>query len=172
MRKRAAGQPVPASSLTSEQVLTLLAETPPYIAAITAGLTAAQLQAIPGPDQWSANDVLAHLRSCADVWGDCITTLLEQDAPTLRAVSPRAWIQKTNYREQQFRRSLRAFAAQRADLLTVLEPLSPRAWSRTATVTGAGKRLTSTVLSYAQRLAVHERRHLEQFARIATGMRA
>lgn len=155
-----------------EQVLTLLAETPAQIAATTAGLTPAQLHAIPGPDEWSANDVLAHLRSCADVWGGCIKTMLNQDAPAIRAVSPRTWIRSTNYPDEQFRQSFRAFAAQRADLLTVLEPLGPKGWSRTATVTGAGKVLTWTVLSYAERLAAHERHHLEQFARIAHTMRA
>jgi len=159
-------------SLNVEQALALLAETPPRIAAVTARLTPTQLLTIPGPDEWSANETLAHLRSCADVWGKCIRTLLDQDGPRLRAVSPRAWIRKTTYREQPFRDSFRAFAAQRADLLTVLTSLAPDAWSRTATVTGPGKPHTVTVLSYAERLAVHERRHLEQFARIAVAIRA
>jgi hypothetical protein len=95
-------------SLTTEQVLTLLAETPARIAAITAGLTSAQLHATPGPDEWSANDVLAHLRSCADVWGSCIRTVLDHDAPTIRAVGPRTWIKRTNYLELKFRGSLQA----------------------------------------------------------------
>jgi hypothetical protein len=158
-------------SLTVAQALALLAETPARIAAMTARLTPDQLLAVPGPDEWSANDTLAHLRSCADVWGKCIRTLLDQDGLRLRAVSPRAWIKRTTYREQPFHDSLRAFAAQRADLLTVLTSLAPEAWSRTATVTGPGKPRTVTVLSYAGRLAVHERRHLEQFARIATAIR-
>jgi hypothetical protein len=127
---------------------------------------------MPGPNEWSANDVLAHLRSCADVWGGCIRTLLDQDKPKFRAVSPRAWIKRTNYRELQFRLSFRAFAEQRADLLRLLEPSPRNAWSRTATVTGARKPLVRTVLSYAEQLAVHERHHLEQFARIANTVRA
>ena len=155
-----------------EEILTLLTENPPRIAAITAGLTPAQLHAKPGPDEWSANDVLAHLRSCADVWGKCIRTLLEQDAPTLRAVSPRGYIKKTNYLDASFEQSFRAFAAQRADLLTLLRPLRPSAWARTATVKGAGAPATKTVLDFACKLAVHERHHVEQFERIATGMRA
>lgn len=166
------GSHAPHESLNVEQALALLAETPPRIAAITARLTPAQLLAIPGPDEWSANDTLAHLRSCADVWGKCIRTLLDQDKPRLRAVSPRGWIRKTTYREQQFRDSFHAFAAQRADLLTVLTSLEPEAWSRTATVTASGKSITMTVLSYAERLAVHERHHLDQFARIAVAIRA
>jgi len=162
---------VPHDSLNVEEALALLAETPPRIAAITARLTPAQLLALPGPDEWSANDTLAHLRSCADVWGKCIRTLLDQHEPSLRAVSPRAWIRKTTYRDQPFRDSFRAFGAQRADLLAALTSLAPAAWARTATVTGPGKPHTVTVLSYASRLAIHERHHLEQFARIATAIR-
>ncbi|MBX3065222.1 MAG: DinB family protein [Anaerolineae bacterium] len=39
------------------------------LATITDGLTPAQLHTPPAADEWSINDVLAHLRSCADVWG-------------------------------------------------------------------------------------------------------
>ena len=146
---------MPSRSLTIEQVLTLLAETPPRIAALTAGLAPAQLHTTPNHDEWSANDVLAHLRACADVWGNCVLVMIAEDTPTLRAVNPRTWIKKTDYLELDFRPSLRSFATQRAELLAVLEPLPPEGWSRAATVTGAGKLLERTVLSYAQWLARH-----------------
>jgi hypothetical protein len=158
---------VPNRSLTVEQILTLLAQTPPRIAALTAGLAPAQLQIAPAPDQWSANEVLAHLRACADMWGNCIVEIITHDHPTLRAINPRTWINKTDYREQPFQPSLHAFATQRADLLAVLEPLAPEGWSRTTTVTGAGKVFERTVLFYAQWLAEHERPHVKQLERIA-----
>jgi hypothetical protein len=161
---------MPGRSLTTEQVLTLLAETPPRLAALTAGLAPAQLQTRPSPAEWSANDVLAHLRSCADVWGNCIATMLAEDRPTLRAVNPRTWIKQTDYPELVFRPSLRAFARQRADLLAVLESLPPEDWSRMATVTGAGAPLVRTVLSYAQWMARHERPHVKQIERIVNTM--
>jgi hypothetical protein len=157
-------------SFTIEQALALLPETPPRIAEITSGLAPDRLHTPPGPDEWSANDVLAHLRACADVWGDCIAAILAEDRPTLRAVNPRTWIKSTNYREQEFKSSFRAFAKQRADLLTVLEPLPRKSWSRKATVTGAGAVLERTVLIYAAKLATHERSHLKQFQRIANTM--
>jgi len=159
---------VPSSSLTIEQVLTLLVGTPPRLEAITAGLTAAQLHTAPNEDEWSANDVLAHLRACADVWGGCIAAMIAEDMPTLRAVNPRTWIKQTDYRDQEFLPSLRAFTVQRAELLSVLEPLPPEGWSRAATVTGAGKALERTVLFYARWLAGHERPHVKQIARIVT----
>jgi hypothetical protein len=161
---------VPSRSLTSEQVLTLLAETPPRIATLTVGLAPTQLHTAPSHDEWSANEVLAHLRSCADMWGGCIMAIIAADRPTLRAVNPRAWIKKTDYLELEFGPSLRSFTTQRADLLAVLEPLPSEGWSRTATVTGAGKALELTALSYAQRLARHERPHLKQIERIVNTM--
>jgi hypothetical protein len=66
---------------------------------------------------------------------------------------------------------LQASTTQRTDLLALLEPLAPEGWSRAATVTGAGKVLERTVLSYAQWIARHERPHLKQIARIANTMR-
>jgi hypothetical protein len=155
-------------ALTVEQALALLEATPPRLAALTDGVTPAQLRAAPAPDEWSANDVLAHLRACADMWGKYIMAMLAEDRPTLRAVNPRTWIEQTNYRELDFRPSLRAFTSQRSELLTVLKPLPAEGWSRSAIVTGAGKPLALTVLSYAQRLARHERPHVKQIERIVT----
>lgn len=146
-----------------EQVLALLTATPDRIAAITAPLTADRLHEPPSPGEWSANEVLAHLRACADVWGECIVAMLDADRPTIRAVNPRTWIERTDYGEQRFRPSLRAFAAQRADLLAVLDPLEPAGWERGAAVTGAGKPVERTVHFYAAWIARHERTHLKQF---------
>lgn len=156
--------------MTVEQILTALADGPSRIAEHTAGLSRAQLHVAPAPGEWSANEVLAHLRSCADVWGDCITTILQQDKPTIRAVNPRAWIERTDYLEQEFQISLQAFTVQRTALLKVLKLLSPEAWSRSATVTGAGKALERTVYSYADWMAEHERPHLKQITRIASAV--
>jgi hypothetical protein len=144
----------------------LLAATPPRLEGLTAEPAPGQLQTAPNDDQWSANDVLAHLRACADVWGGCIATIIAEERPTLRAVNPRTWINQTDYRELEFQPSLRAFAA----LLAVLEPLPPDGWSRAATVTGAGKALERTVLFYARWLAEHERPHVKQIARLVTSM--
>ena len=158
------------SSLTIEQVLTLLEATPTRIAALTAGLAPAQLRTAPGRDEWSASDVLAHLRACADMWGNCIVAMIAEDRPTLRAVNPRTWIKQTDYPDLEFRPSLRSFTRQRADLLAVLKPLPRKGWSRSATVTGAGAVLHRTVLSYAQWLARHERPHVKQVERIVNTM--
>jgi hypothetical protein len=144
----------------------MLAAVPPRIAALTAGVAPAQLQAASVPGDWSAVEVLAHLRACADMWGGCIAAMLAQDHPTLRAVNPRTWIGQTDYLEQAFQPSLQAFTEQRVKLLALLEPLAPAGWARSATITGAGKPLDRSVRFYAEWLATHERPHVKQIERI------
>jgi len=156
---------------TIEQILTMLATAPSHLADLTEGLPPAQLLAPSEPGEWSARDVLAHLRACADMWGKYIAVILSEDRPTFKAVNPTTWIKSTNYREQEFRPSLQAFTAQRAELLAVLKPLAPQAWSRIATVTGAGKPRERTVYTYALWLANHERSHFKQIERIVNAMR-
>jgi len=149
-----------------EQLLALLTEATPRIAAATKGVPVARLQTVPAGDEWSPNDVLAHMRSCADVWGDSIRTILDEDEPTIRAMNPRRWIRDTNYPGLKFGPSFRAFSKQRAGLLEVLEPLPAKSWTRTANVTGAGKPLRLTVHHYVERLAIHERAHVKQIERM------
>ena len=105
------------------------------------------------------------------MWGKYIGVILNEDHPTFKAVNPTTWIKQTNYREQEFQPSLRAFTVQRAELLAVLKPLPPQAWSRAATVTGAGKPRERTIRTYAQWLANHERSHFKQMERIANLLR-
>jgi hypothetical protein len=159
-----------ARALSTEEILSLLAEAPARISAATAELSPAQLGTSPGPGEWSANEVLAHLRSCADVWGDDMARILAEDRPTIKAVNPTTWIIQTDYPSQAFGSSLRRYTAQRATLLDMLRPLTTDQWSRTATITGAGAALQKTVSSYAERLARHERAHVAQIRQIVAAV--
>ncbi len=153
-------------SYTIEQILTMLAQAPPRITALTAGCHPGQLLTAPAPGEWSANEVLAHIRACADVWGGCIKEIITHDRSVVRAVNPRTWIKSTDYLEMEFHPSLQAYTEQRSKLVVVLQALTPADWSRSASVTGAGAPLERTAFFYAQWLARHERPHLKQIARI------
>ncbi len=153
------------------KIVALLKKNPLTIAELTAELTPKQLRTTLAEGEWTAVELLAHLRSCADVWGDCIATIRAEDHPTIRAINPTTWVKSTNYPDLEFQPSFQAFTAQRADLLALLESFAPDDWLRGATVTGAGKPLERTVQFYAQWLAKHERSHLKQFKRIVNAMR-
>ena len=149
-----------------EEVLRSLAATPRAITSLTQGLTTTRLHSRPDKDTWSANEILAHLRACADVWGKSILSMIAQDHPTIRYVSPRTWIRKTTYVDQQFPISLATFKAQRAELLKTLRALRATDWSRGATFTATTSGREGTILSYALRIADHEAQHLAQLQRI------
>lgn len=155
-----------------EKVLTVLTEGPPRIAVLNGGLEVSQTHTRPEPDEWSVNEVLAHLRSCADVWGGCIMRILTEDRPTYKALSPRTYIKKTNYPELEFQPSLDAFTTQRNELLAVLKGLSPESWARSATVKDSfGRVFDNTILYYGDRMARHEREHVRQIENIVDTLR-
>jgi DinB superfamily len=146
----------------TESVLELLAATPRRIASLSREVEISKLHFRPRPDSWSANDVLAHLRACADVWGKSIMDMITRDRPKLRYISPRSWIRKTDYLELEFQGSLKAFTDQRRELLRELKGLAIKDWLRSATFTGTTKGGEQTVLSYACRIAYHENKHCDQ----------
>jgi hypothetical protein len=152
-------------TMTVQQVLDQLRSTPLQLRELTTGLPPELLRMSPDPDAWSANDVLAHLRACSDRWGEAATRILEEDCPRIRGTEPRIWITKTDYLDLEFTPSLRAFVRQRKVLLAVLDPLQPADWQRTGTLVGAGKPVSLTAHTYAERLARHERSHVKQIAR-------
>lgn len=151
--------------MTVEQILSILRDTPDRLSDLTGELAEAELHAAPEPGEWSVTEIVAHLRSCSDVWGEAIEKIAMTDHPTIRAVSPTTWIESTDYRQLAFATSLRAFRKQRDQLLALLGQLPDHGWSRRATVLGGGSPLELSVHSYATRLARHERTHWRQVAK-------
>ena len=165
------GGVAPRKPMQIEDILALLSAAPQRIAAAVEGLSPTQLQDRASSDEWSVNEILAHLRACADVRGGAALTILAEEHPTLRATDPRTYMETTDYLVLDFRTSVGAFGRQREELLKVLGALSRNGWERSATVIGAGKPLKRNVLFYAQWVAEHERPHLKQIARTAAEIR-
>jgi hypothetical protein len=140
-------------------VIKLLAGTPQQIESICSGVDISRLHARSTEEKWSANDILAHLRACADIWGESIESMVAENHPTIRYISPRTWMKKTNYPKLDFYLSFAEFRKQRTDLLELMASLTPESWSRGATIILTKTRREWTVLGYAQRLAGHEDEH-------------
>lgn len=155
------------ADLTGSQVVDLLALNLQRIDRFQDG-QGPEVTATAAPDGgWSMVQVLAHLRCCADVWGAAIGAILDEDSPTLAAMDPRTWAERTDYDVLGWEPSWDAFQNQREDLLERLRGLDADQWERSATVTGAGRPGERTVHYYAERMAVHERTHVDQLGRLA-----
>lgn len=152
--------------IQEKETLAMLAETLDYIETLVSGIDPSALYTKPSVDAWSMNEILAHLRACSDVWEKSITRMLNEDNPTMRYVSPRTHMKKTNYAQQAFHDSLEIFQGQRNMLLAVLKVLSIDEWLRRGTFTGTTRGKHQTVYSYARRIAEHEHHHFSQMSRV------
>jgi len=142
--------------------------------AVAQRLPAESLLSAPVPGAWSANDILWHIRSTADVHGEHIERILGEDEPHWRHVSPRARMKKTNYRELPFAESLAAFAGQRAALAERLSRLDPGAWQRVAVIKvahQAGREWRLPLRALVWGMADHEEGHCAQMEGVAAAVR-
>ncbi len=148
--------------LDAGAALAMLRENALRLTGLAGGAPSEQFHCAPGAGEWSPNEILAHMRACADVWGGSIARILAEDHARFAGTNPRSWMKRTDYLQWRFEEALRAFASQRRELLDALAALAPDEWERRATVTAWGQANERTLRSYASQLALHERTHVGQ----------
>jgi len=141
-----------------DKALVLLADTPIRIADATNGMDDPVLQTRRERQSWSINDILAHLRSCADLWTHSIYAMLAESEPIFSDINERKWAKATRYAELPFDQSFQAFSLQRENLLRVLKALPFESWERSAIIFER----KHTVFTQTRRIAKHEQEHCEQ----------
>jgi hypothetical protein len=142
-----------------EKYLATLSETPRRIGQAVDGYEDARLHFRVDAKSWSASDILAHLRSCSDLWTHSIYAMIAEHEPVFSDVDERKWAKVTRYAELPFQKSLQAFSLQRENLLGVLRDLPFDAWERSAIIFER----KHTVFTQTRRMAKHETEHVEQF---------
>jgi len=143
-----------------EKFVQILSETPLRISQAAKGLDEARLQFKADKKSWSANDILAHLRSCADLWTHSIYAMLAENEPVFSDINERKWAKVTRYAELPFAESFQAFSLQRESLLRILKALPFESWERSAIIFER----KHTVFTQTRRMAKHEQEHCEQIA--------
>jgi len=141
-----------------EKHLKLLEEIPRRIKSVTHELDDAHLQFKTDKKSWSVNDILAHLRSCSDLWTHSIYAMLAEHEPVFSDIDERKWAKVTRYAELPFAESFQAFSFQRENLLRVLKSLPFESWEKSAIIFER----KHTVFTQARRMTKHENKHCEQ----------
>jgi uncharacterized damage-inducible protein DinB len=147
-----------ATAADIEKYLAVLSETPRWIAQATKDVDESKLHSQADSKSWSVNDVLSHLRSCADLWTHAIYAMLAASEPVFSDVDERKWAQATRYAELPFHDSLQAYSLQRENLIRVLKDLPLESWERSAIIFER----KHTVFTQTRRMAKHELEHVEQ----------
>ena len=141
-----------------DKYLAILSETVPRLEQAVKGQDEARLKFKADKTAWSVNEILAHLRSCADLWTHSIYAMLAENEPTFSDINERKWAKVTRYAELPFRDSFHAFSLQRENLLRVLKALPLESWERSAIIFER----KHTIFTQTRRLAKHEMEHIEQ----------
>jgi DinB superfamily len=151
-----------ASPSEIEKYLKIISETPRRISQTVKGVDEARLQFKADNKSWSANDILAHLRSCADLWTHSIYAMLAENEPVFSDINERKWAKVTRYGGLSFTESFQAFSLQRENLLRVLKALPFESWERSAIIFER----KHTVFMQTRRMAKHEQEHVQQIVEL------
>ena len=141
-----------------EKYVACLTKTPTRIADAVKDVEQARLQFKGDSKSWSVNDILAHVRSCADLWTHSIYAMLAASEPVFSDVDERKWAKVTRYAELPFHDSFKAYSLQRDNLIRVLKELPFESWERSAIIFER----KHTVFMQTRRMAKHETEHVEQ----------
>jgi uncharacterized damage-inducible protein DinB len=145
-----------ATPATIAEQLPKLERTAQVLAAIAASLSEDQAHQPLTPGEWSAHEVVAHLRGCVAAWGGDIQRMLEEPGSTWTRPDPNRFMERLLDEQPSFRAAVAAFAQDRAALLDTLGALSPEQWETEGTIWGR----RHTVFSMVRRMAHHEAAHV------------
>lgn len=145
-----------------ERIPVVLGAMPVRLQTLTKDRSPEELAYSPDKKTWSAQEILAHLRACADLWTHSIYAMLAELEPVLPDINERKYTRAARYAEVPFREAVDVFSMQCANLMLVLQETKPDDWERGAIILGR----RHTVFSQARRMAKHEAEHCEQLAEL------
>jgi hypothetical protein len=152
--------------LTRAEVLAEFASMPDRLASAIAGAPAGALERAPAPGQWSALQVVSHLRDAALVYGARFRWIVLNDDPFLANFDEDRWVDESRETPADIPALLETIAASRRDIARLLGRMRDVEWQRT----GRHEVIGTVVLEdYVRHEVVHERGHLEQLANALRG---
>ena len=110
-------------------------------------------------EEWSAGEVLAHLRAMDAILVSCVFVMAVVDNPSFPGVDERALAERAGYLEDGLATALDSFTCRRAELVRLLERPDDAGWRRESVHAAYGR---FTIEDYARHFARHEVEHLAQ----------
>jgi hypothetical protein len=163
-----------------------LERTPGDIERAIAGRLDAELGRRPDTRNWSAKEIVCHLRDVEELFQIRFHTILAVDEPAIlvlgagaadlapwriggvigHPLDPERWAEERQYQRHDTSEALGAFRRRRSEVLTLLRSLSPNEWRRGGIHLRRGRlELGDWVAS----LAAHDDNHLAQLSRALEG---
>jgi hypothetical protein len=138
------------------------------IEAALAGITEAELDARPGPDEWTTREIIHHLADSEMTAAIRLRRLIVEDAPAIVGYDQEEFVRVLSFPGRPIAGSFAAFAAARESTVEILNHLSDDQWARAGTHTEVG---SYSVEDWLNIYAPHAHDHAEQIraARASAG---
>ena len=163
-----------------------LEESPDELARAVGAYSDAQLSLRPDAHNWSAKEIICHLRDVEELFQIRFHTMLALDGPPLlvlgatpsdlarwriggaigHPLDPERWAEDRQYRRQDAHEALTAWRRRRSEVLILLRSLSTDEWQRGGVHLSHGR---LSLADWVASLAAHDDNHLAQFGRALEG---
>ncbi len=145
---------------TPEALLAYLRSTPAALNTLTAGYTHADWAARPGESEWSAGEILCHLRDVdAEINLPRFERIVRGENPFLPGINSDVWAVERDYAQYDGPAALNEFLAARKRILALLEGLDDSGWNLPARHAIFGP---TTLLELVSFTVTHDRNHIQQ----------
>lgn len=149
---------------SQSELINRLATIPARITRAVASWNIQQIQEAPISGEWTARDILAHLRAADDILTSRMYMLLVRDNPPCSNFNERRWAEIAGYTSHNFHNSLTVFTLRRAEVVSMLQHLPSAAWYRSGTHETRG---IISLQSIVEDLVKHEEEHCVQLEKFA-----
>jgi uncharacterized damage-inducible protein DinB len=126
------------------------------------GISAGELDARPGPEEWSAREVVHHMADSEMTAAIRMRRLIAEDGPTIQGYDQEEYAQRLFYAERPIEASVEAVAAARKTTAEILDRLDEEQWARGGTHTESGP---YGVEAWLEIYAAHAHDHAGQIRR-------
>ena len=154
------------SMASIEEQLARLERTADDFAKAIVGVAEADVSRRPDEKNWSAKEVVCHIRDIEESFLARLQAVMAMDEPRFLPVEPDRWAADRQYLRNNAGEALRAFRARREESLALLRGLKPDQWERGGIHATRGR---MTVKDFVALMAWHDDNHLDQLKRALNG---
>ena len=149
-----------------EEQLARMARTADDFAAAIKGVPDAVLGKRPDATNWSAKEVICHIRDTEESFMARFQTIMAMDEPKFLPVEPDRWAADRQYLRNDAIEALDTFRARRDESIKFLLGLQPEQWERGGIHATRGR---MTITDFVGLIAWHDDNHLDQCKRALQG---
>jgi uncharacterized damage-inducible protein DinB len=151
---------------TLDEQLARMERTVNDFAAVVKNVPDTQLTKRPDSKNWSAKEVVCHVRDTEESFMTRFLSILAMDEPKFLPVEPDRWAVERQYQRNDVQEALAAFKTRREETLRFFRGLKPDQWERSGVHATRGR---MTLKDFVELMAWHDDNHLDQLKRALDG---